>query len=132
MYKPASRKDGKNLEFIEIYNSNPWFHNIGGYRIVGNNINYTFPNNTQIEGGAYLVIAASPEDIQSVYGITNVVGPYEGSLKKTDSLQLIDEQGAILLTVPYSDLNPWPVAASGTGHSLVLTDPTYGEADPRA
>src|SRR5207248_3280242 len=24
MYKPASRGDSNNLEFIEIYNSNPW------------------------------------------------------------------------------------------------------------
>lgn len=132
MYKPATRKDGRNLEFIEIYNSNPWFHNISGYRIVGNDLDYTFPDNTQIEGGAYLVIAASPDDIQSVYDITNVVGPYNGSLKKSDSLQLIDEHGAILLTVPYSNLNPWPVAADGTGHSLVLANPSYGEADPRA
>ena len=27
---------------------------------------------------------------------------------------------------------PWPVAADGTGHSLVLANPTYGEGDPRA
>ena len=32
MYKPAARADSNNLEFIEIYNSNPWFHDIGGYQ----------------------------------------------------------------------------------------------------
>jgi hypothetical protein len=35
MYKPAPRTDTNNLEFIEIYNSNPWFHDISGYRLVG-------------------------------------------------------------------------------------------------
>ncbi|HEY5233368.1 MAG TPA: lamin tail domain-containing protein [Verrucomicrobiae bacterium] len=132
MYKPAPRTDGKNLEFVEIYNSNPWFQDISGYQITCADMNYTFPANTQIPGGGYLVIAAAPADIQSVYGITNVMGPYTGSLKKTETLELLDEQGALLLTVPYSNVSPWPVAADGTGHSIVLANPTYGEGDPRA
>ena len=61
-----------------------------------------------------------------------MLGPYTGSLKKADTLQLLDEQGAVLLTVPYSNVYPWPVATDGTGHSLVLANPTYGEGDPRA
>ena len=60
------------------------------------------------------------------------MGPYTGSLKKSETLQLIDEQGAVLLTVPYSETFPWPVATDGTGHSLVLANPSYGEGDPRA
>jgi hypothetical protein len=132
MYKPAARADTNNLEFIEIYNSLPWFHDISGYQLVCADMSYTFPNNTIIAGGSYLVIAASPTSIQNVYGITNVVGPYAGSLKKSETLQLIDEQGAVLLTVPYDNASPWPVAADGTGHSIVLAYPTLGEGDPRA
>jgi regulation of enolase protein 1 (concanavalin A-like superfamily) len=132
MYKPAPRTDTNNLEFIEIYNSNPWFHDISGYRLSGTTLNYTFPAGTVLPGGAFLVIAASPQNIQSVYGITNVIGPYTGSLKKAETLQLFDEVGAVLLTVPYSNVYPWPVATDGTGHSLVLARPTYGEEDPRA
>ena len=45
---------------------------------------------------------------------------------------MLDEQSNVLLTVPYSDTYPWPVAADGTGHSIVLANPTYGEGDPRA
>lgn len=132
MYKPAPRTDGNNLEFIEVYNSNPYFHDISGYRLVANTLSYTFPPNTVLPGGAFLVIAASPQSIQNVYGINNVVGPYTGTLKKADTLQLLDEVGNVLLTIPYSNLPPWPVAADGVGHSLVLNSPTYGEADPRA
>ena len=132
MYKPATRADGRNLEFIELYNSNPFFQDISGYQIVGDNLNYTFPSNTIVAGGSYLVIAASPTDIASVYGITNVLGPYTGSLKKTGTLQMLDEAGAVLLTIPYANLYPWPVAADGTGHSIVLAYPSYGEGDPRA
>jgi hypothetical protein len=132
MYKPAPRSDTNNLEFIEIYNSNPWFHDISGYRLIGSRLSYTFPSGTIIQGGAFMVIAASPQNIQTVYGITNILGPYTGSLKKSDTLQLLDEVGAVLLTIPYSNTAPWPVATDGTGHSLVLTKPTFGEEDPRA
>ncbi|MGO8929000.1 MAG: lamin tail domain-containing protein [Limisphaerales bacterium] len=132
MYKPAPRADTNNLEFLEIYNSNPWFQDISGYSLASGNINYTFPLGTILNGGAFLVVAASPASMQAVYGITNVLGPYAGSLKKSDTLQLLDEQGAVLLTVPYSNIYPWPVATDGTGHSLVLANPTYGEGDPRA
>ena len=45
---------------------------------------------------------------------------------------MLDEQGSLLLEVPYSNVYPWPVAADGTGHSIVLANPSYGESDPRA
>ena len=132
MYKPAPRADTNNLEFLEIFNSNPWFHDISGYQLLADNLSYTFPPGTILPGGAFLVIAASPQSIRNVYGISNVMGPYTGSLKKTGTIQLLDEVGAVLLTVPYANTPPWPLAADGVGHSLVLSSPTYGEADPRA
>ena len=131
MWKPAARSDTNNCEFLEIYNSNPWFQDISSYQIVCADMNYTFPPGTILAGGAYLVIAASPGSIQNIYGITNVLGPYTGSLKHSETLQLFDEQGSVLLTVSYTDVYPWPVATDATGHSLVLANPSYGEGDPR-
>ncbi|MEI9866084.1 MAG: lamin tail domain-containing protein [Limisphaerales bacterium] len=133
MYKPAARTDGNNLEFIEIYNSNPFFQDISGYKLTCADMNYTFPPNTIMPGGAFYVVAASPSGIANVYGLTtNVFGPYSGSLKRSENLQLLDERGSVLLTVPYSGIYPWPVAANASGHSIVLAKPTYGEGDPRA
>src|SRR5580693_9966333 len=106
MYKPAPRTDGKNVEFLEIYNSNPWFHNISGYQITCADMNYTFPSNTIIPGGGFLVVAASPGSIKNVYGITNVIGPYNGSLKHSETLELLDEVSNVLLTAPYDDVFP--------------------------
>jgi hypothetical protein len=133
MWKPAPRTDGNNVEFLEIYNSNPYFQDISGYTVACADMNYTFPTNTLIPGGGFFVLAASPQSMANVYGLTsNVFGPYHGSLKHAETLQLLDEQSNVLLTVPYTDVYPWPVAASGTGHSLVLANPTYGEGDWRA
>ncbi len=125
-YKPAPRPDGKVLEFIEVFNSNPFFENIGGYRLSGD-IDFTFPPQTVLLGGAFLVIARKPADLQSVYGITNVLGPYRGSLKTSGTVRLRSDAGAVLLEVPYENDPPWPVAADGTGHSLVLARPSSGE-----
>lgn len=132
LYKPAPRADSNNVEFVELYNSNPWFHDIGGYRIASAGMSYTFPPGTQIAGGAYLVVAASPAALSSVYGVTNAFGPYVGSLKAKDTLRLHDEQGSELLVMEYANTRPWPVGADETGHSLVLVNPTHGETDPRA
>ena len=133
MWKPAPRVDGNNVEFLELYNSCPFFQDISGYTVTCADMNYTFPANTLIPGGGFFVLAASPQGIASVYGLTsNVFGPYDGSLKHAETLEVLDEQSNVLLTVPYADVYPWPVAAGGTGHSIVLANPTYGEGDPRA
>src|SRR5207247_889949 len=127
----APRSDGKVLEYVELFNSNPFFEEIGGYRFSGD-IDFTFPTNTVLPGGAFLVVAKAPADVQSIYGITNVVGPYIGSLHSSGTVRLRGDVGAILLEVPYSDRPPWPVAAAGAGHSLVLARPSYGEGFAKA
>ncbi|HEY3862719.1 MAG TPA: lamin tail domain-containing protein [Verrucomicrobiae bacterium] len=132
MWKPTPRGDTNNCEFVELFNSNPWFQDISAYQLVCADMNYTFPPGTIIPGGGFLVAAASPGSIENVYGVTNVIGPYNGSLKHSETLQLIDEHGSVLLTVPFTDTYPWPVAADGSGHSIILANPSYGEGDPRA
>src|SRR3989442_11277894 len=102
MYRPAPRGDGKVLEYVELFNSNPFFEELGGYRLSGD-IDFTFPTNTLLPGGAFLVVAKAPADVQSIYGITNVVGPYIGSLHGSGTVRLRSDVGAILLEVPYSD-----------------------------
>ena len=130
-YKPAPRADTNNTEFIEIYNTTPYFEDLSGYRLAGA-VSYTFPEGTLLQGGAFLVVAASPAGMASAYGLQGVMGPYAGTLKSSATLQLLDKVSAVLLEIPYSNLPPWPVGTEGTGHSLVLARPSYGEADPRA
>ncbi len=131
MYKPG----GSNsiLEFIELYNSNPYFEDISGYRLSGA-IDYTFPSNTIAPGGGFVVVAKFPPAVEAAYGLTGVFGPFANtnSLPAEGTLKLRSDTGAILLTVDYSDKNPWPVGADGTGHSIVLTRASYGQNDPRS
>jgi Lamin Tail Domain/CotH kinase protein len=133
MYNPFPNANSNVLEFVEIYNSNPFFEEIGGYRLSGD-IDYTFPPDMVLQGGAYVVIARDPVAVQNVYGITGVLGPYAttNSLPGTGTLRLRNKENAVLLEVPYSSQPPWPAAADGAGHSLVLARASYGERDPYA
>jgi hypothetical protein len=131
MYKPAKRADTRNLEYIELYNSNPWPEDISGYSLKGQ-VQFTFPASTTIPAQGYIVVAAAPADMATVYGLANVFGPYTNSLKTSGSVKLYDEQNLLLLDVNYDNIAPWPMGADGTGHSIVLARPSYGEADPRA
>src|SRR5438093_922504 len=102
MYHPTNRVDGKNLELIEIYNSQPFFEEISGYRLTGT-VEYTFPTNTTIPARSYLVVAPSPADVQSAYGITGVVGGFTNKLSNgSGTVRLRNKQGAILIEVNYS------------------------------
>ena len=132
MYHPASRIDGRSIEFVELYNSNPFYEDISGYRITGD-VGYTFPPGTILQGGGILVIAKNPTDLQAVYGIPNVLGPYTNSLSNSKgTVRLRNKSDAILLEVNYESAPPWPVTPDGTGHSLVLARPSYGEDHPEA
>ena len=64
MYHPAARADGKNLEFIEIYNSAPWAEDLSGYRLSGS-VDYTFPAGTTIPAQGYLLVWADGEPDQN-------------------------------------------------------------------
>ena len=131
-YHPQDRVDLKNLEFIEIYNSQAWAEDLSGCRITGE-VNYDFPAGTTIAAGGYLVVAAVPADVVSAYGITGVLGPWTGALNNSGgTVRLRDYSDAVVFEVTYDTAPPWPVAADGTGHSLVLARPSYGMGDPRA
>jgi len=131
-YHPTNRADFRNVEFVELYNSNPYFEDLGGWRISGD-FDYTFPSNTIIQANSYLVIAPVPTDVEAVYGISGVLGGFTNRLDNNGgTLRLRKRSGAVVLEVNYSDDPPWPVAADGTGHSLVLVRPTFGENNPRS
>jgi hypothetical protein len=131
-YHPLDRADGRNLEFIEIFNSQPWPEDISGFRISGE-VDYTFPSNTVLNALSYTVVAKAPADIQAVYGLATARGPFTGALDNGGgTVRLRNRQDAVLLEVNYSDEPPWPPSADGGGHSLVLARASLGERQPRA
>ncbi len=132
LYHPMDRPDLKNLEFVELYNSTPFTNSLTGWRLAGV-VDYAFPTGAVLAPLSYLVVAKEPASVETVYGLTNVYGPFTGSLPNSEGrVRLRNAQDAILLEVNYSDQPPWPTAPDGAGHSLVLSQASYGENDPKA
>lgn len=132
LYRPAPRADGRVLEFVEIHNSGLIAEDLGGHRLSGE-VDFVVPRNTIVPAGGFLVLAPAPDDLRAVYGISNVVGGFTNRLNNAGGrVRLHNPAGAVLLEVEYRTEPPWPVAADGGGHSIVLANPSFGEADPRA
>lgn len=132
MYHPRFSND---LEFIEIFNAGLIWENLAGYRISGA-VDYTFPSNTVLNPGEFLVVARNPGLLEAAHGISGALGPWTGA--ETNGLpndaglvRLRNRASAVLLEINY-EAAAWPLGADGAGHSLVLARPTYGENDPRA
>lgn len=131
MYNPPDAWGTNNLEFIELWNSGLVTEDLTGYKLTGE-ISYQFPNGTALAPGQFLVVAKEPAAAQSFYGVA-CLGPYANKLSNSGgTLRLRNELGGILLEIEYNNKMPWPVAADGAGHSLVLSRPSYGQNDPRA
>ena len=134
MFNPLDRADGKNLEFVELFNSLGTPEDISGWRLDGA-ADFTFPANTIIPAGGFLVVAQSPADVQLVYGISGVLGPFSSTNSLPNNrgtIQLRNRIGAVFLEANYDTEAPWPAAADGAGHSLVLARPSYGEGNVEA
>ncbi len=132
MYHPRPRADGRDLEFIELANPSPIFEDLSGWRLTGA-VKFTFPEGTLLPADGFLVVARNPEDVEAVYGLTGVLGPYKGALQNSSGVVRVrNHSGAIELEAVYRSKDPWPAAADGGGHSLVLARPSYGESFPEA
>ncbi|MBN2784478.1 MAG: lamin tail domain-containing protein, partial [Pontiellaceae bacterium] len=128
---PSEWGGTNSLEFVEIYNSGLITEDLTGHRLTGE-IDYDFPAGAMLAPGQFMVIAKDPAAAQAFYGV-NCYGPYDGKLANSGgTLRLRNELDGILLEVEYNDKAPWPVAVFGTGHSMVLSHPSYGENDARA
>jgi hypothetical protein len=131
-YHPADVGPGSGPEFIELFNASDIPEDLSGWSLRGG-IEYTFPQGTSLAGGQFLVVSTEPEVLKAATGLSRVLGPFAGALNNGgDAVELRDELGARKLFAEYGTRAPWPIVADGSGHSLVLVNPSYGEADPRA
>jgi hypothetical protein len=133
-YHPREREDGRNAEFVEIYNADLIDQDLTGHRISGS-VDFAFPEGYVLPAGGFAVVARNPADVATLYGASGVLGPFAATNNlpnDSGTVRLRNPQGAVLLEVVYESGGAWPVAADGAGPSLVLARPSYGEGDPRA
>jgi hypothetical protein len=116
MYNPRPLAGtNSTLEFIELYNSQPFSENLTGFRLSGD-IDYAFPNGTVLRAGAFLVVARDPASVQSHYGISGVLGPYTNNLPNDKgTIRLRGLGNNVVLEANYEGKFPWPLRRMGRG-----------------
>ena len=125
MYHPVDER----LEFIELHNPRAVVEDLGGFVLTGA-VEYVFDPDVTLAAGATLAVALDPEALGEVYDVPQLLGPYTGRLSNGgERVELRNSNNGIVASVRYRDTHPWPVAADGTGHSLVLPG---AAADPEA
>ncbi len=121
MYKPPDTQ-GKG-EYVELFNRGTKTVNLGDWVLTGG-IDFTFPPNTRLRAGGYIVVAADAGLIRSFHGAINVLGNFSGKLSNEgDQLRLLDEKGNLADEVDYKPGGDWPELAAGRGSSLELLHP---------
>jgi len=124
MYHPSG-EDEASYEWVELHNDYAMPLDIGGWSF-SKGIHYTFPDDTVMPGYSYLVVCANVKIMERTYGIaaSELLGPFEGRLdNRGERIALVDRMGAVIDRVRYSDREPWPAGADGTGFCLALVNP---------
>lgn len=132
MYHPPEREDGRDLEFVELMNTDAIPRDVSGFRL-GGSVAYAFPEGMVLSPGSIVVVAKSPGDLAAIHGVSGVLGSFENSLPDdSGTVRLRDRHGAVLLEASYDSIAPWPASPGSAGHSLVLSRPSYGERSVKA
>ncbi len=109
-------------EFIELHNPGDTTLNLTGWSLA-DAVSFTFPANTTIPAGGYLVAAENPAVILAKFGAA-AVGPWTGRLSSSgETIVLRNAAGAVVDSVTYQAGFPWPTAADGAGSSCELVNP---------
>ena len=113
---------GDDSEFIELKNEGPAVLNLGGVTFT-EGITFTFPANTTLVPGAFIVLVKNPATFAQLHPNVSIGGVYTGRLSDDgESVALAIARGPALVSVRYDDSAPWPLAADGHGFSLVRAD----------
>ena len=111
-----------SLEFIEIKNVGSKELAIGDLQFT-DGVSFTFPQGTQLDAGAFFVLASSENAFETRYGF-KPDGQYDGQLKDAgETIVLKDvEENEVVFSQVYASSEGWEQDADGKGYSLVSKD----------
>ena len=132
-------------EFVELFNTGTDTVNLSGWNF-GNGILYTFPEDTLLHAGDYLMVVQDPDAFIEKYTASRrsrvraeaVYGPFAGRLDNDgETIELLQADGSPVDRVKYGAGFPWPVvgdpippALPGSGPSIQLVNPLFNNELP--
>jgi hypothetical protein len=118
--------------WAELHNRSGYGVDIGGWRLA-HDIDYTFPADTLVPAGGFVVVSGDLKTFQALHPGLPVLGPFTGNLRHRGShLQLLDPSGNPADEFRYYDRKPWPEWPDGGGASLELRNPWTDRTRPEA
>jgi len=110
------------VEFIELHNTGAEDVDISGWYF-SDGISYTFPADTVVPHGGYVVVAEDPAAVLAKYG-AEALGPFAGKIENEgERIVLRDEAGIVQDQVDYGLGFPWPTVGDAPGYSIELINP---------
>lgn len=127
-----SKPGETNLQWIELQNVMRVDVDISRWR-VEDGIQYTFPANTIIPGGGFVIVAKDPAAFARATGQGTPFGPFTNTLSHSGAqLTLRNHDGRLMDVMTYADEQPWPEGADGSGASLSKIKMFSASAEPTA
>ena len=118
---PSGSVHGSNFEFIELKNTGDASFHLGGFRI-SDGIDFTFPLETIMAPGEFIVLASNSNAFFSRYHF-RPFGEYSGKLdNKGETILFMSNTADTIFSVTYSSTGQWPQKPAGGGYSLVPVD----------
>lgn len=115
MYHAAGKPE---LDWIELYNPLGISMDLSDFRLQGA-VSYTFPAGTFIAARGFVVIAADAAAFAKANAPVTAIGSYTGQLSDDfATVELWNNFGRLMDSVSYTDDQPWPVMADGSGATL--------------
>ena len=110
-------------EYVELFNRSSRVIDLSGWQFT-TGIACTLPSGTSIPALGYLVVAKDPATLAARHGLSEVAGPFTGSLANSgERISLYHANGHLVDTVEYSDQHPWPLAPDDRAYSLECFNP---------
>ncbi len=112
-------RSGEAVEFIELYNRGQESLDLSRWSFT-DGVEFTFPENTRLAAGEYLVVAQNPEALLAKFAV-NSIGPWVGRLSADgETIDLRDAAGNLVDRVSYQLGFPWPTVGDTPGPSMQL------------
>jgi hypothetical protein len=121
-------------DWVELYNNTQFPVDLSGwkFRDTLNTHIYTFPMNTILNSGKFLVLCRDTAAFTALFpAVTNYLGNFDFGLdNKGDMVRLYNSDDVMIDSLFYDDAVPWPLEPDGNGPTLSLKNPAFDNTLP--
>ena len=127
-----SPADNDSGDWVELYNAAEYSIDVSGWALLNTNNDKKFviPADTELGAGSYLVLCDDLESFRTIFPDIDVcMGNLGFGLSgKGETVRMVDAAGALMDSVTYDDVEPWPTRANGQNATLSLINPLLDNA----